>query len=64
MTLQIYHAWRNLPPDAQGLDALFIAAGIHGGETRDAVGGLDPVAAQRLLADSGAHAAYAMDALA
>jgi len=50
--------------NAQGLDVLFIAAGIHGAETREAAGGLDPVAAQRMLAASGAHAAYAMDALA
>jgi HAD superfamily hydrolase (TIGR01459 family) len=50
--------------NAQSLDALFIAAGIHGAETRDAGGGLDAAAAERLLADSGVHAAYAMDALA
>jgi HAD superfamily hydrolase (TIGR01459 family) len=49
--------------NAQGLDALFVVGGIHGGETRDAGGGLDAVAAQRLLAASGAHATYAMDAL-
>jgi len=50
--------------NTQGLDVLFIAAGIHGAETRGADGVLDPAAAQRLLAASGAHAAYAMDALA
>ncbi len=49
--------------NAQGLDALFVVGGIHGGETRDADGGLDAAAAERLLAASGAHAAYAMDAL-
>ena len=50
--------------NTQGLDVLFIAAGIHGAETRGADGGLDAAAAQRLLAASDAHAAYAMDALA
>jgi HAD superfamily hydrolase (TIGR01459 family) len=50
--------------NTQGLDVLFIAAGIHGAETRAADGGLDPAAAARLLTASGAHAAYAMDALA
>ena len=50
--------------NAQGLDVLFIAAGIHGAETRGADGGLDAGAAQRLLAAGGAQAAYAMDALA
>jgi HAD superfamily hydrolase (TIGR01459 family) len=50
--------------NAQGLDVLFIAAGIHGAETRGADGGLDAAAAQRLLAAGGAQAAYAMDALA
>jgi HAD superfamily hydrolase (TIGR01459 family) len=50
--------------NTQGLDVLFIAAGIHGAETRGADGGLDPAAAEHLLAASGAQAAYAMDALA
>ena len=49
--------------NAQNLDVLFVVGGIHGGETRDASGGLDPVAAQRVLAARGAHATYAMDAL-
>ena len=49
---------------AQGLDALFIAGGIHGGETRDPDGRLDPAAAERLLAALGAKAAYLMDTLA
>jgi HAD superfamily hydrolase (TIGR01459 family) len=49
--------------NAQSLDVLFVAGGIHGAETRGAGGGLDPLAARRLLAASGAHAAYAMDAL-
>jgi HAD superfamily hydrolase (TIGR01459 family) len=48
--------------NAQGLDALFVAGGIHEAETRGG-GGLDPIAVERLLAASGAHAAYAMDAL-
>jgi HAD superfamily hydrolase (TIGR01450 family) len=50
--------------NAQGLDVLFVVGGIHGAETRDAQGRLDAAAAERLLAASGAHAAYAMDALA
>ena len=50
--------------NGQGLDVLFVVGGIHGAEARDAQGGLDPAAAERLLAASGAHAAYAMDALA
>jgi HAD superfamily hydrolase (TIGR01459 family) len=50
--------------NAQNLDVLFVGGGIHGGETRNASGGFDRAAAQRLLAASGADAAYAMDALA
>jgi HAD superfamily hydrolase (TIGR01459 family) len=50
--------------NAQSLDVMFVAGGIHGAETRSADGSLDAVAAARLLAASGAHAAYAMDALA
>jgi HAD superfamily hydrolase (TIGR01459 family) len=49
--------------NAQGLDVLFIPAGIHGAETRAPGGGLDLAAVERLLAGAGAHAAYAMDAL-
>ena len=49
--------------NAQGLDALFIPAGIHGAETRGPSGGLDLGAVERLLTAAGAHAAYAMDAL-
>jgi ribonucleotide monophosphatase NagD (HAD superfamily) len=49
--------------NAQSLDVLFVAGGIHEAETRGAGGQLDPAAVQRLLAASGAHAAYAMDAL-
>jgi len=50
--------------NTQSLDVLFIPAGIHGAETRGPHGGLDPAAVERLLAAAGAHAAYAMDALA
>ena len=50
--------------NAQGLDLLFVAAGIHGAEMRDAGGRLDAAAAERLLAAAGAHAAYLADALA
>jgi HAD superfamily hydrolase (TIGR01459 family) len=49
---------------AQGLDALFIADGIHGGDTRGSDGRLDPAAADRLLAARGLKAAYLMDTLA
>jgi HAD superfamily hydrolase (TIGR01459 family) len=49
--------------NAQGLAVLFVVGGIHGAETRDASGGLDAGAAERLLAASGAQATYAMDAL-
>jgi ribonucleotide monophosphatase NagD (HAD superfamily) len=48
----------------QGIDLLFVAAGIHGAEMRRPDGGLDPAAAERLLAAAGAHAAYLADALA
>jgi HAD superfamily hydrolase (TIGR01459 family) len=49
--------------NAQNLDVLFVAGGIHEAETRGPGGQLDPAAVQRLLAASGAQAAYAMDAL-
>jgi HAD superfamily hydrolase (TIGR01459 family) len=49
--------------NAQGLDLLFIAGGIHGAELTDARGALDPAATEALLARSGAHAAYVMTAL-
>jgi HAD superfamily hydrolase (TIGR01459 family) len=49
--------------NAQGLDVLFIPAGIHGAETRGQDGSLDPAAVERLLSAADAHAAYAMDAL-
>jgi HAD superfamily hydrolase (TIGR01459 family) len=48
----------------QGIDLLFVAAGIHGAEMRGAGGRLDPAAAERLLAAAGAHAAYLTEALA
>lgn len=47
----------------QGLDALFIAAGIHGAEVAGA-GGLDPDAVDELLARENAHAAFAAERLA
>ena len=50
--------------NAQGLDVLFIAAGIHGAEARGPDGRLDDAAVERLLAAAGAHAAYAMSDLA
>jgi HAD superfamily hydrolase (TIGR01459 family) len=50
--------------NAQGLDLLFVAAGIHGAEMRGPGGRLDPAATERLLAAAGAHTAYLADALA
>jgi HAD superfamily hydrolase (TIGR01459 family) len=50
--------------NAQGLDVLFIAAGIHGAEAQGPDGRLDPAAVARLLDAGGAHAAYAMSDLA
>ncbi|MFI4975577.1 MAG: TIGR01459 family HAD-type hydrolase [Caulobacterales bacterium] len=46
--------------NAQGLDVLFIATGIHGAETVGADGGLDAAAVDRLLAADGARATFAM----
>jgi HAD superfamily hydrolase (TIGR01459 family) len=48
----------------QGIDLLFVAAGIHGAEMRREDGRLDPAAAERLLAAAGARAAYLTEALA
>lgn len=45
--------------NAQGLDALFIAAGIHGAEAVGSDGRAIPEAVDRLLAAEGAHARYA-----
>ena len=50
--------------NAAGLDALFIAGGIHEAETRDLVGGFDHIKVERLLAERRAEAAWGMDALA
>ena len=49
--------------NGQGIDLLFVAAGIHGAEMRGADGRLDPAAAERLLAAAGAHATYLAEAL-
>lgn len=48
---------------AQGLDALFVAAGIHAAETVRSDGALDLIAVKALLAESGAEARYAILAL-
>jgi len=48
----------------QGIELLFVTAGIHGAEMRGSDGRLDPAAAGRLLAAAGARAAYLTDALA
>lgn len=50
--------------NAQGLDLLFIVAGIHGAEARGPDGALDPARLEALLAEHGTHAAYAMLELA
>jgi HAD superfamily hydrolase (TIGR01459 family) len=49
-----------LGANRQGLDALFVAAGIHGDETAGADGGLDPDKAEALLADREAKARWAI----
>ena len=45
---------------AQGLDLLFVAAGIHGAEVVDAAGRLDPAGLEALLAGAGARARFAL----
>jgi HAD superfamily hydrolase (TIGR01459 family) len=50
--------------NAQGLDLLFVAGGIHGAELVRPGGALDVAATDDLLAASGLHAAYAMAGLA
>jgi HAD superfamily hydrolase (TIGR01459 family) len=47
----------------QGLDCLFVAAGIHGTQALGADGRLDPVKAAALLASEGGQARYATAAL-
>ena len=49
--------------NAQGLDLLFVAAGIHGAEALDAQGALDPARTAALLAAQGLHARYALPRL-
>jgi HAD superfamily hydrolase (TIGR01459 family) len=48
---------------AQGLDALFIAEGIHAAELETETGAVDPARLAAFLAKAGAHARYAMRAL-
>jgi HAD superfamily hydrolase (TIGR01459 family) len=50
--------------NAQDLDVLFVAGGIHGGELVGADGSLDASATEAMLAAAGARAAYVMPALA
>ena len=52
-----------LGANGQGLDLLFIAAGIHAGEAVDAGGKLDPRLLGRLLEHEGADAKYVAEAL-
>jgi len=49
---------------AQGLDALYIARGIHAAETLSAEGQVDAAAVDGLLARSGLHARFAMTEVA
>jgi HAD superfamily hydrolase (TIGR01459 family) len=49
--------------NAQGLDVLFVANGIHGAETTGQAG-LDPAALDAILAAEGAHARWAIHELA
>ncbi len=46
--------------NARGLDVLFIASGIHGGETIAADGALNPTAVADLLRQDGLYATWAM----
>lgn len=48
---------------AQGLDCLFVAAGIHRAELAGADGGLSPELAAAFLADAGTHARWLADEL-
>jgi ribonucleotide monophosphatase NagD (HAD superfamily) len=50
--------------NAQGLDVLFVASGIHGKEASDHEGRLDPERVEALLRLGEAHARWAMADLA
>lgn len=50
--------------NAQGLDGLFIASGMHGEALKNQAGGLDPAKVDAALAAEGVRATYAMAALA
>ncbi len=50
--------------NAQGLDAMFVGGGIHGSAAVTTDGRLDEAATSAMLATAGAHARYAMAALA
>ena len=67
-TARILAVGDGLPTDvlganAQGLDLLFIAAGIHAREVQDESGKLDPERAMAFLRRADAHARYALDEL-
>ncbi|MBE7218437.1 MAG: HAD hydrolase-like protein, partial [Caulobacteraceae bacterium] len=47
----------------QGLDLMFVAAGIHAGDALAADGALDPAGVEALLAAEGLHARYALPRL-
>lgn len=47
-----------LGANAQGLDCLFVAGGIHIADVTEASGALDPARAEALLSEKGAHARY------
>jgi HAD superfamily hydrolase (TIGR01459 family) len=50
--------------NAAGLDCLFVTAGIHAADTQDAEGRASAARTGAFLAEGGAHAAYALAALA
>ncbi len=67
-TARILAVGDGLPTDvlganAQGLDLLFIAAGIHARDVQDESGKLDPERAMAFLRRADAHARYALDEL-
>ena len=47
-----------LGANAQGLDCLFVAGGIHIADVTEGSGGLDPARAEAWLSEKGAHARY------
>ena len=50
--------------EAQGLECLFIAGGIHAAELAGPSGGVDPAKAQAFLSDAGTRARWLSQGLA